>query len=139
MAGLTASVLAGSTWVAIDTWWLRRQRPAATVTALYRRLRRQTHRLAVPMRVSDTPYEFVAAFTKRAADLSREESWDEWLLPVVQNARHLADCYVQAIYAPRPLSLIDQRRAIQTWQRLRWHLWRPQVRRSRLFGRRRFD
>jgi hypothetical protein len=138
-AGLALLMATGVAWVAVDTWWLRRLRPTATIATLYRRLRCQARRLAVPMRVSDTPSEFVAAFAKRASDISREEYWGEWLMPAVQNARHLVDCYVQAIYASRLLSPLDQRHAVWAWQKLRWRLWLAQVRRTRLFGRRLFD
>jgi hypothetical protein len=125
--------------VAIDDWQLRRQRPAATVTTLYGRLRRRAHRLAVPMRVSDTPNEFATAFMTWATNLSQEEYWDEWLATLVQYVRHLVDCYVQAIYASRSLDDPEQRRAIQTWRKLGWHLWLTRVRQVKLFGRRVFD
>lgn len=139
MTGLALLMLAGVAWVTVDTWWLRRLSPAATVTTLYKRLRGQARHLAVPMRVSDTPSEFIAAFAKWAADLSREEYWDDWLMPAVQNARHLTDSYVQAIYASRPLSPHDQWQAMQTWQKLGWQLWLTQMRQVRLSGRRLFD
>jgi transglutaminase-like putative cysteine protease len=139
MAGLALLAVVGVAWMAVDTWWLRRLRPAATVATLYGRFWRQARRLTVPMQVSDTPYEFAAAFAKWAADLSREEYWGEWMMPTAQNARHLVDCYVQTTYASRLLNPLDQRRVIQTWQKLRWHLWLAQARRTRLFGRRLFD
>jgi transglutaminase-like putative cysteine protease len=139
MAGLAVLALVGVVWMTVDTWWLRRLSSAAAVTTLYRRLRRQARRLAVPVQVSDTPYEFVVALAEWAANLSREEYWDEWLVPAVQGGRCLIDYYVKTIYASRPLTPWVQRRAIETWRKLHWHLWLAHVRRSRLFGRRLFD
>jgi hypothetical protein len=89
----------------------------------------------VPVRVNDTPGEFIVSFVTWATNLSQEEYWDELLAPVLQNACYLVDCYVQAIYTSRLLNSLDQRRVIWAWQKLRWHLWLARVRRIRLFGR----
>jgi transglutaminase-like putative cysteine protease len=132
MLGLLLLTMGGVAWVAVDTWWLRRLGPTAAVTALYRRLRRRARRLAVPVRVSDTPEEFIASFATWATDLSQEEYWDEWLAPAVENARSLVGCYVQAVYASRLPGPSEQRHAIQTWRKLGWHLWLAQMRRLRL-------
>jgi transglutaminase-like putative cysteine protease len=133
--GLMLLAMAGVAWVAVDTWWLRRLSPTVTVTTLYRRLRRRARRLAVPVRASDTPDEFIASFATWATNLSQEECWDEWLVSIVQGAHLLIDCYVQAIYTSRLLNPLDQWRVIWAWQKLRWHLWLARVRRIRLFGR----
>jgi transglutaminase-like putative cysteine protease len=139
IAGLIVSAMAGVVWVAVDAWLLRRQRPTAAMTALYRRFRRQARLLAMPVKVSDTPSEFAVTFAEWATNLSREEYWDEWLAPAVQNARLLIDRYVQAIYTSQLLSPLDQRQVIWAWQKLRWHLWLTRVRRIELFGRRLLD
>jgi hypothetical protein len=136
LALLTLTIVA---WIRIDTWRLRRQGPAMAVTTLYRRLRRQAARLAVPVRVSDTPNEFAAALAGWAADLSEAEYWDDWLSPGIQNARHLVDSYVQTIYASRPLEPPDQEQAVRAWRKARWHLWLTRVRQFKIFGRRLFD
>jgi len=136
MVGLAILVLVGVAGVAVDAWWLRWLGPPAAVMVLYRRLRRQAHRLAVPMQVSDTPHEFATAFVGWAADMAREEYWGEWLAPAVQDVRHLVACYVRAIYTTHQLNPLEQRDVIQAWLRLRWQLWLAQVRLSRLFGRR---
>jgi transglutaminase-like putative cysteine protease len=136
LALLTLTIVA---WIRIDTWKLRRQGPAMAVTTLYRRLRRQAARLAVPVRVSDTPNEFAAALAGWAADLSEAEYWDDWLSPGVQNARHLVDSYVQTIYASRPLEPPDQEQAVRAWRKARWHLGLTRVRQLKIFGRRLFD
>jgi transglutaminase-like putative cysteine protease len=137
--GLALLVLAIVAWIGIDTWWLNRLRPVTAVTTLYRRLRRQARRLAVPVQVSDTPNEFAAALAGWATDLSEAECWDDWLAPAIQNVCHLIDSYVQAIYAPRPLEPLDQEQAVRAWRKAHWHLWLTRVRRARLFGRRLFD
>jgi transglutaminase-like putative cysteine protease len=135
VAGLIVLALLGAAWIAIDTWWLRRLRPAAAVGTLYRRLRHQARRMALPMRSSDTPSEFAAMFAEWAAELSEEEYWDEWLEPTMQHARLLVDCYVQAVYTPHPLSPPDQQRVVWAWRKLHWLLWLARVRRIKLFGR----
>ncbi|MFN2270935.1 MAG: transglutaminase-like domain-containing protein [Anaerolineae bacterium] len=139
LVGLALLTLTIVAWIRIDTLRLRRQGPAMAVTTLYRRLRRQAARLAVPVRVSDTPNEFAAALAGWAADLSEAEYWEDWLSPGVQNARHLVDSYVQTIYASRPLEPPDQEQAVRAWRKARWHLWLTRVRRLKLFGRRLFD
>ncbi|MBN1977519.1 MAG: transglutaminase domain-containing protein [Anaerolineae bacterium] len=139
IAGLALLILAIVAWIRIDTWRLRRLRPAAAVTTLYRRLRRQAARLAVPVRVSDTPNEFAAALACWAGDLSETEYWDDWLAPAVQNTRHLIDSYVQAIYTSRLLEPLDQQQAVRTWRKVQWYLWLARVRRFKLFGRKMFD
>jgi len=137
--GLALLALAILAWIGIDAWWLRRLKPATVVTTLYRRLRRQARRLAVPVRVSDTPNEFAAALAGWAADLSEAEYWDDWLAPAIQNVRHLTNSYVQAIYASRPLEPPGQEQAVRAWRKAHWHLWLTRVRRAKLFGRKLFD
>jgi len=139
LVGLLLLALAIVAWIRIDTWRLRRQRPAAAVTTLYTRLRRQARRLAVPVRVSDTPNEFATALAGWAADLSEAEYWDDWLAPAIQNVRRLIDSYVRTIYASRPLEPPDQEQAVRAWHQARWHLWLTRVRQLKLFGRRLFD
>ena len=139
MAGLIVLTMVGAAYVAIDTWWLRRLKPTATMATLYRRFRHQARRLALPMKVSDTPSEFAAMFAEWAAELSEEELWDEWLEPTTQSARLLVDCYVQAVYTAYPLNPPDQQRVIWAWHKLHWLLWLARVRQIKLFGRRLFD
>jgi hypothetical protein len=138
IAGLILLAMLGAVWIAIDTWWLRRLRPAAAVGTLYERFRHQARRLALPMRLSDTPSEFAAMFAEWAAELSEEEYWDEWLEPTTQHARLLVDCYVQAVYTPHPLNPPDQQRVIWAWRKLHWLLWLARVRQIKLFGRKLF-
>ncbi|MBN1814568.1 MAG: transglutaminase domain-containing protein [Anaerolineae bacterium] len=138
MAGLIVLTMVGVAWVAVDTWRLRRLRPTATAMTLYGRMRRQARRLAVPIRVSDTPNEFAAAFAAWVTNLSQETYRDEWLAPTLQYARCLVACYVQAIYTSQLLSSRDQRQAIRVWQKLGWRLCVAQMRQIRLFGRRLF-
>ena len=139
LVGLMLLALAIVAWIRIDTWRLRRLKPTAAVTTLYRRLRRQAARLAVPVRASDTPNEFAAALASWAAELSEAEYWDDWLSPAVQNINCLVDSYVQAIYAARPPEPPDQQQAVRTWRKVRRHLWLTRMRRFKFFGRRLFD
>jgi transglutaminase-like putative cysteine protease len=138
-AGAIVLAIVGFAYVAIDTWWLRRLSPTAAMTTLYRRFRHQVRRLAMPMKVSDTPSEFAATFAEWTTDLAEDEYWDEWLALTVQNARLLTDRYVQAIYTSHLPSPLDQRQVIWAWQKLRWRLWLTRVRRIKLLGRRLFD
>jgi transglutaminase-like putative cysteine protease len=139
IVGLVLLASATIAWIRIDTWRLRRQRPSATMMTLYRRLRRQAARLAVPVRVSDTPNEFAAALSGWAEELSDAEYWDDWLAPAIQNVRHLIDSYVQAIYTSHLLEPPDQEQAVRTWRKVRWHLWLTRIRQAKIFGRRLFD
>jgi transglutaminase-like putative cysteine protease len=128
LSGLALLVLAGFLWSAADVWRLRHLEPAATMTALYGRIRRQGRRLAVPLRVSDTPYEFATSFARWAANVARENWWGDWLKPANDDVRSLVDLHVQANYGPHRLQMPDQRRAVGIWSRLQRHLWAARVR-----------
>jgi hypothetical protein len=129
VGALTLLALAGFLWSAADMWRLRRLEPAATMATLYQRVRRQGQRLAVPIRVSDTPYEFAASFAGWAADVAQENWWGDWLTPATNDVRSLVDLLVQANYGPLPIQSPDQHRAVQVWSRLHRHLWATRVRR----------
>ncbi len=123
VGGLTLLALVGFLWSAADAWRLRRLGPAATLATLYARMRRHGRRLAVPMRVSDTPHEFATSFARWAMEVARKNWWGDWLMPAVNDVRSLVDLHVQANYSPQGLSLPEQRRVVGIWSRLRRHLW----------------
>jgi len=128
LGGLGLLVLARFLWSAADAWRLRRLEPAAALATLYRRIRRQGRWLAVPIRVNDTPYEFAASFARWAADVARENWWDDWLVPAVEDVRYLVDLHVQANYGPHPVQPPEQRQAVHAWRRLYRQLWTVRVR-----------
>jgi transglutaminase-like putative cysteine protease len=121
LAPMAAAAIAA--WSLADLLRLRRLRPAAAVTEVYRRLRRRGRWLAVPVRVADTPYEFAALFADRIAALVRHEYSGQVLTPAAQEARSLTELYVQSSYSARVLDVADRSRAIRTWLRLLWRLW----------------
>ncbi len=110
-------------WPLADLWRLRRLAPAAAVVVLYRRLQSRGRRLAVPVRLSDTPYEFAARFAERVAVLAQEGYSGRLLAPAAQEANWLTDLYVQINYSTREPGVGDRTQAIHTWLRLRWRLW----------------
>ncbi len=128
MGGLVLLALAGFLWSAADAWRLRRLEPAAALATLYRRVRRQGRRLAVPMRTSDTPYEFATAFAQWAVDAARKNWWGDWLQPAMEDVRYLVDLHVQANYGPHPVYPPEQRQAVRAWRRLHRHLWTARAR-----------
>lgn len=114
-------------WPLADLWCLRHLEPRAAVTALYRRLQRRGRRLAVPVRVADTPYEFAARFADRVTVLAQEGYSGRLLAPAAQEAYWLTDLYVQTNYSTRVPGVSDRAQAIRTWLRLRWRLWLGRV------------
>jgi transglutaminase-like putative cysteine protease len=120
--------LAGLLWSAADAWRLHRLEPAVALAMLYRRVRQQGQRLAVPTRMSDTPYEFAATFARWAVDAARKNWWGDWLQPAVEDVRYLVDLHVQANYGPHPVHPPEQRQAVRTWRRLYRHLWTARAR-----------
>jgi transglutaminase-like putative cysteine protease len=120
---VTLLTLGGMAWLITDSWRLRRLTPAAAVVALYRRLQRQGQRLALPYWAGETPYEFAAALTRRVELLAQNWRWGKSLLPIPQEIEYLTNLYVQTSYSTHPPNNADQRRAIQSWRRLRRRLW----------------
>lgn len=127
MGGLVLLALAGLLWSAADAWRLRRLEPAAALATLYRRMRQQGRRLAVPMRTSDTPYEFATAFARWAMDVARKNWWGDWLQPAVEDVQYLVDLHVRANYGPYLVQAPEQRQAVHAWRRLYRHLWTARV------------
>lgn len=120
---LALMVVAVVAWPLADLWRLRRLEPAAAVRALYRRLQRRGRRLAVPVRATDTPYEFAALFADRVAALAQDGYSGQLLAPAAREAQRLADLYVQVNYSARMPDVADRTQAIRTWLRLHWRLW----------------
>lgn len=114
-------------WPLADLWRLRHLDPGAAVSVLYRRLRRRGRRLAVPVRVADTPYEFAARFADRVAALAEEGYSGRLLAPAAKEAYRLTDLYVQTNYSRHAPGVSDRAQAIRTWLRLRWRLWLGRV------------
>lgn len=110
-------------WAAASVWRLYRLRPVAAVAELYRRLRHQCRRLAVPVREGDTPYEFAASLAGWAE--TRAQSRAKNLVP---GACRLIDLYVQGLYTPRGLGAAERAEAIRIWGHLWWRLWAARVR-----------
>ena len=90
---------------------------------LYGRFYRHGRRLAVPARPGDTPYEFVTSFGEYVLAIAQAGRWTAILTPAVQEARWLADLYVQTCYGPHPPGSADREQGIRTWRRLRRRLW----------------
>jgi transglutaminase-like putative cysteine protease len=120
---LPLAVVVVAAWSLADLWRLRRLRPAAAVAEVYRRLQRRGRRLAVPVRVTDTPYEFVTSFANRIAALVRDEYSGQVLASAAEEARRLTELYVQISYSSRVPDVADRSQAMRTWLRLRWRLW----------------
>ena len=127
LGALVLMALVGAVWSAADTWRLRRMEPAATVMALYGRLRRHGRRVDAQMRTGDTPYEFAAALAGWAARAAQGFRWGKALAPAGREARRLVELYVQASYSPRSPGAAEQLQAIKTWRRLRRRLWAGRI------------
>jgi transglutaminase-like putative cysteine protease len=110
-------------WSVVDGWRLRRLAPQTAAVVLYGRFYQHGRRLAVPARPGDTPYEFVTSFGEYVLAIARAGRWAAVLTPAVQEARWLADLYVQTCYGPHPPGSADREQAIRTWRRLRRRLW----------------
>ena len=100
-------------------------RPAgaqAQLRALYRRMRQAGSRRGIPVRPSQTPYEY-------GRELGQS-------LPVARDAvEGLTEAYVLAEYGPRPAGPAEIRQARRYWRRLqRWLLGRRGIRRQKAEG-----
>ncbi len=124
LGGLVLLGFAGLAWWSADNWRLRRLSPAAVVGALYQRLYRHGRRLAVQTQAGDTPYEFAAGLTERFTELTQGRRSRGFLNSVNQQVRWLTDLYVRGLYSQHEPDAAEKARAIQTWGRLRQHLWR---------------
>jgi transglutaminase-like putative cysteine protease len=110
--------VSAAAWLLADQVRLRRQAPALVVDSLYRRMHRQSSRLGVPARTSDTPYEFMAALKANINAMGkyfREES----IAAINHNLSDLTDLYVQMAYSPSPVRQADRLRAISAWYQVR--------------------
>jgi len=132
LGGFVSLALAGVVWMAVDDWRLRHLRPATVAAVLYRRLQRHGRRLAAPMRVGDTPYEFGASLTEWVTERMRDGRWAEMAAAAGQDVRDLVDLYVQASYSPLPPDDADRASAVHAWRRLRRWLWLAWVRGTRM-------
>ena len=127
LGGLALLGLGGFAWWCADVRRLWRSPPAATVTMLYQRLYRHGRRLAVSAEAGDTPHEFATALTGRVTELAGERDSKVALTAVSERVSWLTELYVRALYSPHEPSAIERAQAIQTWKRLRQHLWRAWI------------
>jgi len=116
-------IVGAAGWFLVEGWRLRRLPPGLLLAALYQRLRRQARRLALPVGVGQTPYEFAAMLITHLEAQMAESRWHASLAPARPDVQQLTELYVQGSYSNRPLSPTDRYTAIQIWQRLRWRLW----------------
>jgi hypothetical protein len=130
--GVLALVLLGSIgWWVADGWRLRRSSPAEVFVTLYQRLYRHGRRLKVPVHAGDTPYEFAAGLTGRLAELAQNEGAGTASPFNSQPVYWLIGLYVRGLYSPHEPEVVEKRKAIKTWQRLRQHLWLAWIRQKR--------
>jgi len=123
LGALVALTLGSLAWWVADGWRLRRMPPVAAVVTLYQRLYRYGQRLAVPAGVGTTPYEFATELAGRVAKLAQDKRRSAVLASTRQEVRWLTDLYVRGLFSPYGLNAAEKAQAIQTWQRLRRHLW----------------
>jgi transglutaminase-like putative cysteine protease len=116
----TAAAIA---WLLSDSWRLRRLSPSRAEATLYRRLLRFGHRMGVPVRAADTPFEFAALLIERLAHLAQGQRRKIAIAPAMDDATALTCLYVRQRYGPHAPNVTAQTQAIQTWRRLRWRLW----------------
>jgi transglutaminase-like putative cysteine protease len=128
-ATLVALVLGGLGWWLADGWVLcyKCKSPSATVAALYGHFYRHGERLALPVDVGDTPYEFATRLAERVAEVVRTRRRETMLAPITQDVQWLTALYVRALYSPHPPDEGEKRQAIRTWRQLRRYLWRVWV------------
>jgi hypothetical protein len=123
VAGLAGLALTGTVWWTADLWWLRHTPPAATVARLYRRLQRYGVRLALPIMVGATPFEFSDVLIAQINHLAQPSRWGARLLaPASREIEQLTGLYVAGIYSGHKFGEIEQSHAVQSWRRLWWRL-----------------
>jgi transglutaminase-like putative cysteine protease len=141
--------LGAAVWLRLDRRRLLHQGPVEALTYLYGRLRRHGQRLKVPMQPGDTPHEFGRSFAGWLEGLASRWSSEKprsgdrpgrglrragqktLVRAVTAGAEELTwltGLYTRASYSPRSPGAAEHRRAVLTWNRLRWrlllaHLW----------------
>ncbi len=127
-AGLALLILAlggAGLWLLGDTLWLLRHNPAVRLALLYRRLWRYGSWLGLILRGGETPREFLALWTQRAAVLAPDLPFKAETVLCV-GAEALVTALERVAYAPRTRAEQEARRALRAWWRMRWPLivWR---------------
>ena len=128
--GAVVVLLAILRWLS-ETWRLGRLSPAAAAAVLYHKLQQSGVSLSVPVRTGDTPYEYLASFSGRITNLASGKLWRYYLPPAVEEAQKLIDLYARASYSAHPPDLDEQRKAIQTWRRLKRRISLARLRKVR--------
>ncbi len=117
---LSISLGFGLAWFSV--WRLRQYTAAEAITVINRRLYRMSKSIQGSLQPEHTPYEFAAALTSQISVISSESRWQTRLMPAIDEIVQLTKLYVESLYSQKQAHTIDQTKAIELWQRLRWRL-----------------
>jgi len=136
LAVLAAIALAGLLWLVGDLLRIMHLPARDKGIALYARLYRQGHKLAVPLKVGHTPREFANSLAEEVDALGGRQLWSNQRISVGSDIEQVIDLYERAIYNQLPPEEREQTRAIRSWGRLRRRLIMARMTRLRknIFG-----
>jgi transglutaminase-like putative cysteine protease len=109
-------------WAVFDNSRLSRLSEPAAAVEIYRRMRRRSARLVLPLELGDTPNEFASALIARLQELARQGVSPAFGMRVGQEIKAITDGIVLASYCPS-LSPSDLDKPLfRQWQKLKWRL-----------------
>jgi hypothetical protein len=121
MAAIGAVLLIASvSWLAYDTWLLRRLPDREAAAELYLRLFHSLDRLGVLESAGQTPYELLTSLDER---LSVTDRVSAPLRPTVDEARYIVQAVVESAFGPHRPQRIERRQLLRAWRRLGPRLW----------------
>ncbi len=109
--------------LSLDGWLLLFQPGDAAIRGIYRRLYRLGRGWSLTGAGALTPGEFAAALSARLETFAGTPRLIALAAAVRRDLDWLTGLYVRSLYAERPPSRQESRRAVRVWSALRWRLW----------------
>jgi hypothetical protein len=109
--------------IPLEGWLLRLQGPDRALDIIQHRLYRLGHRWNLPRAGALTPYEFTGALAARLEPLAGTQRTSAIITLIRRDMDWLTGLYVRSLYAGRPPSRLQQRRAVHAWLGLKYRLW----------------
>jgi hypothetical protein len=109
--------------IPLEGWLLNLQKPARALAIIQQRLYRLGHRWDLPHAGALTPDEFTAALLARLETLATTSRLTALITNLRRDLEWQTDLYVRSLYADRPPSNFEHRRAVRRWLDLKYRLW----------------
>jgi transglutaminase-like putative cysteine protease len=114
--------------IPLEGWLLLWQKPDRALDIIQHRLYRLGHHWKVPRAGALTPYEFSAALAERLETFAKTRQLSVFIAAIQRDLDWQTGLYVRSLYAGRPPTRLESRRAVHAWLGLKRHLWWLQLR-----------